>query len=475
MSITPAFLAIDQGSHASRAAVYDSRGQRGEIVYRAVATECPRPGWVEQDAEELLESVQECVTQATRGVGSTALRAGLATQRSSIVCWDRESGAALSSVLSWRDRRAADWLEKFRGREEDIGERTGLPLSAHYGASKIAWCLANLDRVRGAHDRLVIGPLASFLAHRLCPGTVPVSDPANASRTLLFNRHTLDWDDQLLGLFGIDRAILPLCVPTRHSYGAMQAAAQTIPLALVTGDQAAALFAGAETGSGNAFVNLGTGAFLQIATGAEALRVEGLLTSIAYADEEGPRYVLEGTVNGAGNALTQMAGELGFDAADYAVQLDGWIDSVREPPLFLNGIGGLGSPWWQAEFDSRFIGAGEARARMVAVAESILFLLQANLDRARIALAPTRIRVGGGIARSDSLCQRLADLSQLPVWRQGETESTLAGVACLLGSKPAPSAGDRCFEPAGNRPVQQRYRRWLIELEQALEAKSEPR
>ncbi len=377
--------------------------------------------------------------------------------------------------MSWRDRRAAVWLEQFHAREDEIAERTGLPLSAHYGASKIAWCLANLERVRAAGDRLVIGPLASFLAHRLCPGTVPVSDPANASRTLLYNRHTLDWDDHLLGLFGIGRELLPLCVPTRHGFGGIPDAAKPIPLELVTGDQAAAFYAGAETGSGNAFINLGTGAFLQIATGARALRVKGLLASIAYADDDGPRYVLEGTVNGAGNALTQVAGELGFDTDAYATELEDWIGSVEDPPLFLNGIGGLGSPWWQAEFDSRFLGAGDAESNMVAVCESILFLLQANLDRARTALAPKSIRVGGGIARSNALCQRLADLARLPVWRQAETESTLAGVARLLGCVSASSAADDHFEPAENPSLRERYQRWLKAMEHALGATSTPR
>ncbi len=468
MKAVPAVLAIDQGSHASRAAVYDSHGQRGEIAYCAVSTRRPRSGWVEQNAEELLDSVRKCVHEVTCGIDRAPLCAGLATQRSSIVCWDRDSGAALSPVLSWRDRRAAEWLQQFRSCQDDIAERTGLTLSAHYGVSKIAWCLANLDRVRTAGDRLVIGPLASFLAHRLCPGTVPVCDPANASRTLLYNRHTLDWDDDLLGLFGIGRELLPLCVPTRHNYGEIADAASPVPLELVTGDQAAAFFAGSETGRGSAFINLGTGAFLQIATGAEALRVEGLLASIAYADDDGPRYVVEGTVNGAGNALTQVAEELGFKPDAYAAKLEDWIRSVRNPPLFLNGIGGLGSPWWRTDFASRFLGPGNAEARMVAVCESILFLLQANLDRARTALAPTRIRVGGGIARSDALCQRLADLAQLPVWRQAETESTLAGVARLLGDTPAPGAADEHFQPANNPTLQNRYQHWLAALQHAL-------
>ncbi|MGW8367758.1 MAG: FGGY family carbohydrate kinase [Gammaproteobacteria bacterium] len=462
-------LAIDQGSHASRAAVYDDHGCRGEIAYRPVTTEQPRAGWVEQDAEDLVQSVRECLQRVTTGATAQIRAAGLATQRSSIVCWDRENGAALSPVLSWRDRRAADWLERFRVYEDDIAERTGLPLSAHYGASKIAWCLAHLETARSAGKSLVIGPLASFLVHRLCPGTVPQVDPANASRTLLYNRHSLDWDDDLLALFGIGRDLLPLCVPTRHAYGMMEIDGREIPLALVTGDQAAAFFASGDSAAGSTFVNLGTGAFLQIAAGAEALKAEGLLASIAYADSGGPLYVLEGTVNGAGSALSQIAGEQGLKPGLWQSELETWMRSVEDPPLFLNGVGGLGSPWWKPAFESRFIGNGDSAGRMVAVCESIVFLLQANLDRASEVLPATWIRVSGGLARSDALCQRLADLSGLSVWREPETEATLAGVARLLGTASARDGTGERFIPKDNKPLRRRYRRWLDAVEDALE------
>ena len=468
MSEPAQILAIDQGSHASRAALFAADGRRGQIAYREVATRRPREGWVEQDPEELLQSVLDCAEEVAAAAPGPITVAGLATQRSSLVCWDRDSGAALSPVLSWRDRRAAAWLEGFRDLEADISHRTGLPMSAHYGASKMAWCLAHLDTVRDAGDRLVIGPLASFLAHRLCPGSEPLVDPANASRTLLFNRFSLDWDDRLLELFSVAAASLPRCVPTRFEFGTLTAAGHDIALGLVTGDQAAAFYAGDAHALGTTVVNIGTGAFIQIAAGADALTAEGLLASIAYADGTGAQYVLEGTVNGAGNALSQVAEQLGMSPARLRSDLDPWLRTVGDPPLFLNGVGGIGSPWWQPDFVSRFIGGDGIAERMVAVCESIVFLLQVNLDRARTVVTTADIRVSGGVARSDALCQRLADLSGLTVTREQEPETTLAGVARLLGWRP-PARGDRdVFEPSANRPLRDRYQRWMAAMQDAL-------
>jgi glycerol kinase len=272
----------------------------------------------------------------------------------------------------------------------------------------------------------------------------------------------------LLELFSVPGDNLPRCVPTRFGFGTLTAGGQDIALGLLTGDQAAAFYAGDAHTLGSTVVNIGTGAFVQIAAGAEAATVDGLLASIAYADEKGAQYVVEGTVNGAGNALSLVAEQLGLSASRLRSNLDRWMRAVSDPPLFLNGVGGIGSPWWQPDFVSRFIGAGGAAERMVAVCESIVFLLQVNLDRARAVVTPADIRVSGGVARSDALCQRLADLSRLTVSREQETETTLTGVARLLGGEP-PGQG-RCdvFEPQSNRPLRDRYERWLAAMREEL-------
>jgi glycerol kinase len=243
----PLFLALDQGGHASRALVFDSRGATVARALREVREFHPQPDWVEQDPDELAGSLTEVIREVEREIGDRAKHidaAGLATQRSSIVCWDRITCEALSPVLSWQDRRAHEWLAHFAPHAEAVHRATGLRLSAHYGASKLRWCLDHLPRVAVAavERRLAMGPLASFLVFRLTEERTLAADPANAARTLLWNLETFDWDPGLLHLFEIPRALLPDCVPSRFDFGRL-AGGHRPPPTLVTGDQSAALFA----------------------------------------------------------------------------------------------------------------------------------------------------------------------------------------------------------------------------------------
>jgi glycerol kinase len=459
----PLYLCLDQGTHASRALVLDARGAVVARELVEVGIRRPREGFVEQDPEELVASLQTAAARAIAGVGEIAA-AGLATQRSSIVCWDRDSGAALSPVLSWQDRRAAGWLEGFRDHAATVRAKTGLVLSPHYGASKLRWCLDHLPAVQAARreGRLAFGPLSSFLSMRLCEERPALADPANAARTLLFDLRAFDWDDGLLALFGVPRECLPRCVPSCHEFGRLHIDNRNIPLRLVTGDQSAALFAHGMPRADTAYVNLGTGAFVQrLAAHAPA----GLLTGIVHHDSRGPVYVTEGTVNGAGAALAWAARELALP--DLEARLDDLLGQSIEPPLFLNGIGGLGAPYWIADFPSRFVGGGTPESRAVAVAESIVFLLVANLERMPGGLA--RIVVSGGLSVHAGLCQRLADLAGVPVERPGEHEATARGLAFLL-ARPAqwpPIAAAR-FEPRSAPALADRYRRWREAMTGAL-------
>ena len=209
--VSPHYLCLDQGGHASRAVVIDEKGDIKNIVFKKISTH--RDGErVEHDPDELLDSLRQSAEEVAGDYKFD--RAGLATQRSSIVCWDRETGEALSPVLSWQDRRAADWLSAFAKHEERIHELTGLMLSAHYGVSKLIWCLENIPEVAKAHKagRLKFGPLAAWLAGRLC-GQVPnAADPANGSRTLLWDKHQNGWSGELLELFGVPVGCLPEAV-----------------------------------------------------------------------------------------------------------------------------------------------------------------------------------------------------------------------------------------------------------------------
>jgi glycerol kinase len=474
-------LAIDQGGHASRALVFDDAGRPVSNGLREVGERRVRPGWVEQDPEELVASIRAAVAEAVSGLGGerVELVAGMATQRSSIVCWDRATGEALSPVLSWQDRRAHEFIEAIDGHAETIHRKTGLRLTAHYGASKIRWCLRNLARVREARDggRLVCGPLASFLAFRLLEERPVKVDPANAARTLLLNLHDLDWDDELLDLFEVPREILPTCVATRHDFGRIDIDGTAVTLGILNGDQSAALFAQGMPEEGTAYLNLGTGAFVQRVVDRDPGPAPGLLTGVVLEDGAEITWVIEGTVNGAGSALARVGGELGLSDVDG--RLAGWLERATDPPLFVNAVSGLGSPWWVPDLESSFVGDGEPWEKMVAVAESIVFLVCVNLeclqqDGSRF----ERVRATGGLAWNDALCRRLADLSGLAVERPAEPEATARGTAFLVAGRPTSwpdSVPGGRFEPRDPQRLTSRFARWREALDAAIDAKRKRR
>jgi len=470
----PLYLAIDQGGHASRAYVFDHAGGLLAKGTKDVAVAHRHADWVEQDPEEVFVSIRIAVDEAVRVLGARAediTAIGLATQRSSTVCWDTRSGQALSPVISWQDRRAHAWLAQFSAQAEEIHKITGLFLSPHYGASKLRWCLDYLPEVGAAlkGGYLSFGPLASFLLFRLLTNRPLFIDPANAARTLLWNFKTCDWDAKLLELFGLPVACLPLCVPTRYAFGNLRIRAKPAPLHIMTGDQSAALYAYGQPQLKTAYVNVGTGAFLQRPIGYYAAYHPKLLTSIVLQDSIEKNYVLEGTVNGAGSALSWLSQELHLEVEQ---KLPEWLALAAEPPLFLNGISGVGSPFWAPNFTSRFIGEGEPWQKAVAVVESIVFLLQENLqESAYFAEQVENIHISGGLARYDGLCQRLADLSGLPVYRPIEHEATARGTAYLLAGCPEvwpETKPGMWFEPMENPALTARYQRWRKALLQAL-------
>ena len=466
-------LVIDQGGHASRAMVFDGTGSLVAQAMRPMGATYPQPEWVEQDPEAMVFSVWEAVSEVLTHLGARAasiVNAGLATQRSSIVCWDRRDGTALSPIISWQDRRMHAWLKQFSPHAEAIRQATGLTLSAHYGASKLRWCLDNLPAVQTAlrDGYLACGPLAAFLVFRLTRERSLRVDPANAARTLLWNLQSLNWDPWLLDLFGIPADVLPVCVATRHAYGELQLPAHSIPLQIVTGDQSAALFSHGLPYANVAYINVGTGAFVQRTAGHYPGQPRRLLSGLVLQDGAERIYVLEGTVNGAGSALTWWQQQTGV--SDIEQQMPQWLQRSEEPPLFINGVSGVGSPYWLPQLDSHFIGSGAPWQQAVAVIESIVFLLQANIDEFGQLTSPFEsLRVSGGLTAYDGLCGRLADLSGLPVYRPQVVEATARGTAWLLAGNPDgwPEAElGVWFKPAGNAALRVRYRRWRQAMQQ---------
>jgi glycerol kinase len=321
-----------------------------------------------------------------------------------------------------------------------------------------------------AEQCLNYGPMASYLVHHLVQNHPHLTDPVNASRTQLLNLQTLDWDPVLLGLFDVPRLPLPTCVPNRHHYGQLFEA-PAIPLRLVSGDQATAMYAYGKLQPDTAYLNVGTGAFISRPSGRARIYGRRLLTSVIWHQPGDTEYVLEGTVNGAGSALEWFAEE--YAIPNLLQELPHWLsEATQHEALFLNGISGLGAPFWVADFSSRFEGDPDLEARAIAVVESIVFLLQASLDEMlKLASPPEQIQITGGLAHLDGLCQRIADLSGLPVYRPLQCEATGRGIAYLLAGSPAhwpeDNPGD-WFKPNKNPALIQAYRNWMELMLQAL-------
>lgn len=473
------YLVLDQGSHAGRAQIYDGRGLCVAEASVACVTLRPAPDRAEHDAAALLAGLRQCLDEVARQLGAAVSRivaAALITQRSSCLCWDRISGQALTPVLSWQDRRAQHWLQQFAGRAAWIHARTGLMLSAHYGASKLRWCLDHVASVQAAArtGTLACGPLAAFLLFHLLDEQPCCVDSGNAARTLLWNLRARDWDSELADLFGVPLSALPTCVANHYPFGTLRVGAHAVPLRLCHGDQPAALFADGPPSARQVYINVGTGAFVQWPSQDQPPAVPGMLCSLLCDDGTRQQYALEGTVNGAASALERVTHDLDLDPNDVTRRLPDWLANSSVPPLFLNGVAGLGSPFWRADFASRFVGTGSAAEQLVAVVESIVFLLQSNLlvMAAQLPAAETII-ISGGLSQLDGLCQRLATLSRCRVHRPAATEASARGAAWLLAQSPDwMSAQFDEFAPGSPDGLPARYAQWCAALDRQLLGKN---
>jgi glycerol kinase len=465
-------VAIDQGGHATRASAWTAAGTLEGAALVTIATQRNALGHVEHDPEELIASVETALAELARIVEPERwAAAGLAVQRSSLVCWNAADGRALSPVISWQDTRGAAWLRGLSRRAEDVQRLTGLTLSPHYGASKLRWCLDHLPEVRtaAAQSRLAAGPLAAFLLHRLLVERPFLADASTAARTLLWSPFDRDWSAELLELFGIPREVLPQSTGTSQAFGTLAFAGQRVPVVVCNGDQSVVPYAAGPLDFDAAYVNLGTGAFVLRPT-TEALHAPPLLTSLIRADGEHADFVLEGSVNGAGAALAWLEHHQGA-AADRLLALLGNAELADEgAPFFLNGVAGLASPFWVPDFETRFVGDGSDLQQCRAVLESVAFLIKANLDEMdRHRPAAGRLVASGGLAENRLLCRMLATLSGSPVDRGSNLEATSRGLACQVAGMPhgftAPAVERIEAEP--DQQLLARYLKWLALMREA--------
>jgi glycerol kinase len=451
-------LAIDQGTHASRAMLFDQNGLNIASHWCEVELQHPGQGRVEHDPAALLKSVRSVITELLDSL-NPALRksisaCGICTQRSTVLACT-QTGKAISQALSWQDVRGAEFLNTLQAQHAEIQQLSGLPVSAHYGASKLHWLMQHVIK-NGQTDAAYLAPLVSYLLLNLLENKPYYVDHSNAQRTQLMNMQSQQWSKPLLDWFEISANQLPTIKPICYSYGHLQNT--DIPVTAVCGDQNAAVFGSGELPGDTALINLGSGAFVlrRLTKPAPGQR---LLSGIAYSDTKTVDYLREGTVNGAGTALSWASKQ--FELGDLKQVLPTWLKEITDPPGFINTIGGLGSPWWQRDLTPQWIGdtPKDKSAIAVSIVESIVFLVQDNLQLMRHEQPLNQLRVSGGLSQLDGLCQKLADLSGLPVERMDNPEATARGVAWLAAGRPAhwqTTATDH-FKPQQDTSLTERY------------------
>ena len=445
MSDSPLLLAIDQGTTSSRAVVFDARGAIRTVAQREFTQHYPAGGWVEHDPEEIWSATLAVTREALAAAGGAVVAIGITNQRETTVVWDRATGAPIHRAIVWQDRRTAAKCRALRdaGHEPAVSGKTGLLLDPYFSATKLAWIL---DHVDGARDRAAAGELAfgtidTFLIWRLTGGTVHATDASNASRTLLFDIHSQQWDDTLLQLFDVPRGVLPDVLDSAADFGttAVDVLGHAIPIAGVAGDQQAATVGQACFRPGMVKSTYGTGCFAVMNTGAEAVQSRHrLLTTVAWRLEGKPTFALEGSIFVAGAAVQWLRDGLRVieNAPETETLAAGIPDSggVFLVPAFT----GLGAPHWDPDARGAIYGltrdsgpAHLARAALESVCLQTRDLMTAmEADRGA---AIDRLRVDGGMVENAWLLQALADIVDVAVERPRIIETTALGAAYLAG------------------------------------------
>jgi len=448
-------LALDQGTTSSRAILFDDTGQVCGVEQQEFPQHYPQPGWVEHAPEDIWTSQAGVVAKLLRAQNvapSEIAGIGIANQRETTVLWERETGRPVANAIVWQDRRTASLCEQLRvdGYEPLFREKTGLPLDPYFSGTKIRWLLDNIPDLRERAERgeIAFGTVDSFLLWRLTGGRVHATDVSNASRTLLFNIHTRQWDDALLEILQIPRALLPEVRPSSHLYGETEASlfGVSLPIAGVAGDQQAATFGQACHTPGMVKNTYGTGCFLLMNTGpmAQSSR-HGLLTTIGWElDSQGTlpypamNYALEGSVFVAGAAVQWLRDEL--QIIRHASEIEALAASVPDSGgvVFVPAFVGLGAPYWDADARGALFGLtrGTGRAHIArATLEAVCHQTRDVLDamRADSGLAIPELRVDGGMTANNALLQMQADLLGATVIRPAVTETTALGAAYLAG------------------------------------------
>jgi len=486
-------LALDQGTTSSRAILFDRGGAARAAAQREFRQHYPRPGWVEHDAQDIWRTQLEVAQQALHKAGADAraiAAIGITNQRETTVLWDRATGEPIAPAVVWQDRRTAAACDALRqaGHQEAIQQKTGLVLDAYFSASKIAWLL---DHVEGARQRaergeLAFGTIDSWLIWNLTGGAVHATDASNASRTMLFNLHTGDWDDALLALFNLPRAMLPEVCDSSGVIGETDAAllGSPIPIAGIAGDQQAALFGQACFERGLAKNTYGTGCFMLMNIGNEPTPSQHhLLTTVAWRIGGRTTYALEGSVFIGGAVVQWLRDGLGLIKTAADVERLARTVPDNGGVYLVPAFAGLGAPYWDQYARGTITGltrgttAGHfARAALEGIALQVADVLA--VMRADAGQAVKELRVDGGAAANDLLMQFQADVLRVPAVRPRVTETTALGAAYLAGlavgywddldAVRRHASVDRTFEPTMDEAKAKHIRdRWAEALRRA--------
>lgn len=445
-------LALDEGTTSARAILFDREGHAVASAQHEFPQIYPQAGWVEHDPMAIYANQYAAMTEciAVSGIDPAEIAAvGITNQRETVVVWDKKTGKPVCNAIVWQCRRTADFCERMEreGYAELVRERTGLRLDPYFSGTKLRWIL---DHVEGAREgaeagNLLFGTVDTWLCWKLTEGRVFVTDRTNASRTMLMNLHTGDWDDQMLSLLDIPRAMLPEIRSSSEIYGYAEIMGARIPIAGIAGDQQAALFGQGCFAKGSAKNTYGTGCFLLTHTGeAPVLSSHRLLTTVAASEAGRPmEYALEGSVFVGGAVVQWLRDELHFitdswDSEYFAAKVPD-NGGVYVVPAFT----GLGAPYWDMRARGSILGLSRGsgknhiiRAALESIAyqsEDVLAAMQADMESLPGMGKITSLQVDGGASRNNLLMQFQSDISGLPVTRPATAEATALGAAFLAG------------------------------------------
>ena len=439
-------LALDQGTSSSRAVLVDSNSKILAVAQRELPQIYPQPGWVEQDPEAIWSSqlaAIRAVMEQTHLTAKDIAAVGITNQRETTVVWDRATGQPIFNALVWQDRRSAPLCERLKsqGHEPLFQKKTGLIFDAYFSASKIRWLLDNVEgaRAKAEAGQLCFGTVDAWLIWKLTDGKSHVTDVTNASRTLLFDIHTLRWDDELLAIFDIPRSMMPQVVASSGECAKIGALLAGVPVCGIAGDQQAALFGQMCLRPGMVKNTYGTGCFMLMQTGEKPVASSHrLLTTIAWQIDGRVEYALEGSVFVGGAAVQWLRDGLGIIGS--SAEIEALAASVPDNGgvYFVPALSGLGAPYWDADARGLMIGltrgttrAHIARATLEGIALQVTDILAAMQADAGITIH--ELRVDGGASANKLLMQMQADLLGVPVVQSSTPESTVMGAVFLAG------------------------------------------